>query len=308
MLVAGAIIDTSYFLYQIEELAARGYRVIAMTLRGNGDGDQPYASASYDVYADDLRQVLDCLGVDDVTLVGHSAGSGTVLHYVARHDACRVGRIVLAATPALDPATATPAPVVNALIAAFKTDYPTAVEAFFAATFLPPGPTPATLQYVVRAALKTRLYSAVQQVTAGAITEPAASTLANDMASVNVPTLILHGVLDVIAPFPIALQLNAGIPGSTLVPFPSLVPLTPPAGHNLMMGLSEQSFTDLVANFASAGTCAMCPPDPNAPPPMLRAPAPTFQPTTPASFDLASLPTVRQIVGWTPDGPVFEPE
>lgn len=299
VLVSAAIIDTTYYLYQIEALAAQGYRVIAVSLRGTGDGDQPYGALSYDIWADDLRQVLDCLGVDDVTLVGHSAGSGTVLHYAARHQACRVGRIVLASTPPLDPSTANPV-AVNAFIAAMRTDYPTALDALITIGFFPQVPTPATRQYLLDALLKTRLYSAIQNVTAETLTEPAASVLANDMAGVTVPTLILHGVSDLIAPFQIALQLNAGIPGSTLVPF--LL-----SGHNLMTSLERQMFTDQVADFAAAGTCAMCPPDPNAPPQALRAPAPVFPPTTPADFDLAALPAVRRIVGWTIDGPVFEP-
>ena len=299
VLVSGALIDTSYFLYQIEALAAQGYRVIAVTLRGNGDGDQPYNSTGYDVWADDLRQVLDCLGVDDVTLVGHSAGSGTVLHYVARHDACRVGRIVLTSTPSLDPSTSTPA-VSTAFIALLRTDYPTAMTGFGAAAFLPQVATPATAEYLLEAALKTRLYSAIQQVTAVTITAPAASVLLNDLPSVTVPTLILHGVGDLIAPFPIALQLNAGIPGSTLVPFPL-------SGHILMIGLEQQMFTDEIAAFASQGTCAMCPPDPNAPPPAARVPVQPLAPTTPATFEAADFPAVKQIIGWTVNGPVFEP-
>ena len=301
VLVTGSSIDTTYFLYQIEELAARGYRVIAMTLRGNGDGDQPRGPYSYDVWADDLRQVLDCLGVDDVTLVGHSAGSGTVLHYVARHQSCRVGRIVLASTEWLDtngvgyPASLAAA---NALLAVMRIDYPAAIEGLILATFAPQIPTPATFQYIVRSAQKTRLYAAIEQVTYEVITAPAGNVLLNDLPGVTVPTLILHGVADVIAPFEIALQLNAGIPGSMLVPFLS--------GHMLMLGPTEQLFTNQIADFAAAGTCAMCPPDPNAPPPTPRAPAPVFAPTTPADFD--AIPVVRRIVGWTLNGPVFEPE
>ena len=306
VLVTGSSIDTTYFLYQIEELAARGYRVIAMTLRGNGDGDQPRGPYSYDVWADDLRQVLDCLGVDDVTLVGHSAGSGTVLHYVARHQSCRVGRIVLASTEWLDtngagyPVTLAAA---NVLLAMMRIDYPAAIEGLIEATFAPQIPTPATFQYVVRSALKTRLYAAIEQVTYEAITAPAGNVLLNDLPSVTVPTLILHGVLDVIAPFEIALQLAAGIPGSELVPFPA-------SGHNLMLSFEPgfigpgQKFTEEVAAFASQGTCAMCPPDPNAPAPTLRAPTPT---PARAILDLASLPTARRIIGWTLDGPVYEP-
>ena len=303
VLVSGAFANTDYFLYQIDDLARRGYRVIAVTLRGNGDGDQPFGSISYDIWADDLRQVLDCLGVDDVTLVGHSAGAGTALHYVARHASCRVGRIVLAATAPLDPTFTIPEPALDAFIAALRTDYPLTLELLaLTVGFAPSIPSTQTLQWFTRILLETNLYSAVDQLEYVFRTATDANVLLNDLPAVTVPTLILHAVGDLLTPFGIALQLNAGIPGSTLVPFGPL----PPSGH--LLHISEaQLFNDQVAAFASQGTCAMCPPDPTAPPaPQRTQAAPTLAPTTPESFAAASFPVAKRLVGWTSDGPVFE--
>ena len=59
-------------------LAERGYRCIAHDRRGHGRSSQPWNGNDMDTYADDLAQLLDALGVQDVTLVGFSTGGGEV--------------------------------------------------------------------------------------------------------------------------------------------------------------------------------------------------------------------------------------
>lgn len=247
VMVAGTS-DSDYLLYQINDLAGRGFRVIAITLRGNGESDQPYDSYTYDIWADDLRQILDCLCVSDVTLMGHSAGAGAALHYVARHQGWRVGRLALASTTPLDPTFAFPAPVFDGFVAGLLSDYPATLEGFTTGLFFPQVPSAATFQFLLRSLLKTNLYSFVQQAFLEQKIAPQNNVLLNDLPSVAVPTLILHGVQDVITPFGIALQLQAGIAGSTLVPF--LI-----SGH-LPMFTEQQLFNDSLAAFAATGSCA----------------------------------------------------
>ena len=250
VLVAGALIDTDYFLYQVNNLAGRGYRVITVTLRGNGASDQPYDSYSYDIWADDLRQVLDCLAVDDVTLVGHSTGSGVAIHYAARHECCHIGRLVLTATAPLDTTFAVPAVALDGIIAAQLADYP-ATAAFLAGlVFFPQVPSSETLQFIIRSELETNLYSNIQQNLFVQRTAPTDNILLNDLPNVCVPTLILHGTQDLLTPFGIALQLNAGIAGSMLVPFVN-------SGHLLMI-TESQLYNDQLDLFASTGTCTHC--------------------------------------------------
>src|SRR5690349_10240497 len=59
------------------EPVARGladtHRVYALDLRGHGDSADPGAY-SFELMRDDVRGFLDALGLDAVTLVGHSMG------------------------------------------------------------------------------------------------------------------------------------------------------------------------------------------------------------------------------------------
>ena len=76
-------------------LADRGYRAVAIDLRGFGKSDAPYAPYSYDVWCADIRTVLRAMSLRNVTLVGHSMGGAVALRYAARFRS-RVSKLVVA--------------------------------------------------------------------------------------------------------------------------------------------------------------------------------------------------------------------
>src|SRR5215813_10994870 len=76
-------------------LGSRGYRCIAHDRRGHGRSSQPWDGNDMDHYADDLAELLDTLGIQGATLVGHSTGGGEVARYIGRHGTARVARAVL---------------------------------------------------------------------------------------------------------------------------------------------------------------------------------------------------------------------
>lgn len=65
---------------QLDETAARGYRVIAIDQVGFGKSDKP-ATFPYttEAFAENVIEVLDLLHIDRATLVGHSMGGQTAL-------------------------------------------------------------------------------------------------------------------------------------------------------------------------------------------------------------------------------------
>jgi 3-oxoadipate enol-lactonase len=66
------------------------HRVIAYDLRGSGQSSVTPGPYAVELLADDLDALLTVLGLDTVTLVGHSLGGGIVLHYAAtRPDRAR---------------------------------------------------------------------------------------------------------------------------------------------------------------------------------------------------------------------------
>jgi non-heme chloroperoxidase len=80
----------------------RGYRVIAHDRRGHGRSSQTWDGHDMDHYADDLAALTAHLNLKDAIHVGHSAGGGEVVHYLARHGESRVAKAaIISAVPPL---------------------------------------------------------------------------------------------------------------------------------------------------------------------------------------------------------------
>jgi pimeloyl-ACP methyl ester carboxylesterase len=76
---------------QLAECRRRGVRGIAYDQRGAGLSDKPVGPYSVEGWAQDLRRLLDGLGVERAALAGHSVGC-----MVAEHAAVRLGDRVTA--------------------------------------------------------------------------------------------------------------------------------------------------------------------------------------------------------------------
>ncbi|MEV0095820.1 alpha/beta hydrolase [Streptomyces sp. NPDC050738] len=81
---------------------AAAYRVHAFDLRGHGLSDWP-GDYGLEAVRDDVLDCLDALGLDRITLIGHSLG-GSVAQLIASHRPGLVARLVLEDPPPLLPA------------------------------------------------------------------------------------------------------------------------------------------------------------------------------------------------------------
>jgi pimeloyl-ACP methyl ester carboxylesterase len=79
----------------IPELA-RHHRVLAPDLLGHGGSDKPRADYSAAAFANGIRDLLDVLDIDRVTIVGHSLGGGISAQFAYQYPD-RVERLVLVA-------------------------------------------------------------------------------------------------------------------------------------------------------------------------------------------------------------------
>lgn len=75
--------------------SSRGFRVVAHDRRGHGRSSQTDRGHDMDHYADDLAVLTHHLDLKDAVHVGHSAGGGEVVRYIARHGESRVAKAVL---------------------------------------------------------------------------------------------------------------------------------------------------------------------------------------------------------------------
>jgi pimeloyl-ACP methyl ester carboxylesterase len=81
---------------------ARRYTVIAPDLLGHGLSAKPRADYSLGGYANGMRDLLTVLGIDKVTVVGHSFGGGVAMQFAYQFPE-RTERLMLVASGGLGP-------------------------------------------------------------------------------------------------------------------------------------------------------------------------------------------------------------
>jgi pimeloyl-ACP methyl ester carboxylesterase len=78
---------------QSAALLAAGYRVVTYDRRGFGRSSAPSIGYDYDTLAGDTAKLLDALDLNDVTLVGFSMGGGEVARYMGKYNSGRVAKV-----------------------------------------------------------------------------------------------------------------------------------------------------------------------------------------------------------------------
>jgi pimeloyl-ACP methyl ester carboxylesterase len=99
LLLHGLGCDSSTWLGVMPQLA-KHYTVIAPDLLGHGESDKPDADYSLGGYANGMRDLLTILGIDKVTVVGHSFGGGVAMQFAYQFPD-RTERVVLVSTGGL---------------------------------------------------------------------------------------------------------------------------------------------------------------------------------------------------------------
>ncbi len=99
LLLHGLACDSSTWLDVIPTLSEH-YTVIAPDLLGHGESDKPDADYSLGGYANGMRDLLTVLGIDKVTVVGHSFGGGVAMQFAYQFPD-RTERVVLVSTGGL---------------------------------------------------------------------------------------------------------------------------------------------------------------------------------------------------------------
>lgn len=79
----------------------QGYRVIAHDRRGHGRSSQTATGNNMETYAADVAELTDALDLKNAIHIGHSTGGGEVIRYAAKYGKQRVAKAVLisAVTP-----------------------------------------------------------------------------------------------------------------------------------------------------------------------------------------------------------------
>jgi non-heme chloroperoxidase len=86
--------DSWFSFSQVLPLLSPEYHAFALTERGHGDSDKPECCYTVDDFAADVDAFMDAVGIEEVTLVGHSGGT-LIAPRVALDYPQRVNRLVL---------------------------------------------------------------------------------------------------------------------------------------------------------------------------------------------------------------------
>jgi non-heme chloroperoxidase len=228
------------FEYQFNQLPKMGYRCIGIDCRGFGLSDRPWNGYDYNRLSDDIRCVVDALNLQNFTLGGHSTGGAICIRYMARHSGYGVSKLALfaAAAPSLIQRPyfpyGLPKQAVINIIQGTYSDRPSMLRGFGNMIFYNPV-TPPFSDWIFQLGLQAASWSTA----AIANTWLDEENLFNDLKTINVPTLILHGINDQVCLFPLAIAQKNSIRNSKLVQFDK-------CGHFLFYDQREKFNNELV--------------------------------------------------------------
>src|SRR6478735_10444548 len=97
LLLLHGIGDSSEAWVPLMPALAERYTVLAPDLLGHGHSDKPRADYSAAAYANGMRDLLDVLGFERATIVGHSLGGGVAAQLAYQYPH-RCERLVLVGT------------------------------------------------------------------------------------------------------------------------------------------------------------------------------------------------------------------
>jgi non-heme chloroperoxidase len=231
---------------QLFFFASSGYRAIAHDRRGHGRSSQTWHGNDMDTYADDLAALTEQLDLRNAIHVGHSTGGGEVTRYLGRHGTARVAKAVLvdAVPPQLlktpkNP-EGLPREIFDELRAALLKDrsqfWKDFSQKFYGANRPGSNVSQGVHDAFWRLSMQCGVAAAYLCITAFSETD-----FTDDLARIDVPTLVIHGDDDQIVPFAVAGARSAKmIRGATLKVYPG-------APHGLTTTHQKQFNNDVLA-------------------------------------------------------------
>jgi pimeloyl-ACP methyl ester carboxylesterase len=247
LFVSGWSMCSDSWGYQMMALQRQDLRCIAFDRRGHGRSSDPGRGYDLDTLADDIAAVIEALDLRDVVLVGHSMGCNEIVRYLTRHGSARVGRVALLGpmTPGVTLSASNPEGIDPALLEQFRAtqllhDFPRWIEENVE-PFVP-GAGPRMCDWLAQMALQCSLQAlhdchvAVQTSDMGA-----------ELEALDVPVLVIAGMLDVSAPFALTARRTAA-----LVPDCRLVVLED-AAHGMFLTHVERVNAELLEFVRAPG-------------------------------------------------------
>jgi non-heme chloroperoxidase len=205
ILIHGYPLDGASWEKQLPVLLNAGHRVITYDRRGFGKSSQPTTGYNYDTFAEDLHKLVTKLKLRSFALAGFSMGGGEVARYIGKFGSKSVSKAVIIGgiPPYLLKTSDNPEGVDGSVFEGIEKAVAADRYAFFTEFF--------KNFYNTDVFLGKRISGqALQASWNTAIRSSAIASLAcvptwhedfrKDVASIDIPTLVLHGSADRIVP------------------------------------------------------------------------------------------------------------
>ncbi len=223
VLIHGYPLSGASWEKQVPVLLDAGHRVITYDRRGFGKSSQPTTGYNYDTFAADLHTLVTELELEDFTLVGFSMGGGEVARYIGKYGSQDVSKAVIigGVPPFLLKTPDNPEGVDGSVFEGIENAVIADRYAFFTGFFKNFYNTDLLLgkrvsEEVVRASWT--LAAGASASASLACVPTWYEDFRDDVAQIDVPTLVLHGDADRIVPITASGQRTAKlIKGSRLV-------------------------------------------------------------------------------------------
>jgi non-heme chloroperoxidase len=95
VLIHGYPLSGASWEKQVPDLLNAGYRVITYDRRGFGKSSQPTTGYDYNTFAEDLHKLVTHLKLQDFSLAGFSMGGGEVARYLGKYGSKGVSKAVI---------------------------------------------------------------------------------------------------------------------------------------------------------------------------------------------------------------------
>jgi non-heme chloroperoxidase len=205
VLIHGYPLSGASWEKQVPVLLGAGYRVITYDRRGFGKSSQPTTGYNFDTFAEDLHKLITHLELRDFILVGFSMGGGEVARYFGKYGSKSVSKAVIISgvPPYLIKTPENPEGVDGSVFAGIEKAVAADRYAFFTEFF--------KNFYNTDLLLGKRVSEQAVQgswnLAAGASATASLACVATwhedfreDLACIDVPTLVIHGDADRILP------------------------------------------------------------------------------------------------------------
>jgi non-heme chloroperoxidase len=205
VLIHGYPLSGASWEKQVPALLDEGYRVITYDRRGFGKSSQPTEGYNYDTFAEDLHKLITHLKLQEFSLVGFSMGGGEIARYFGKYGSKGASKAVIigGVPPFLLKTDDNPEGVDASVFQGIKKAVAADRYAFFTEFFKNFYNT----DLLLGKRISEQVVQASWNIAAGASAKASLACVSTwhedfrqDLARVDVPTLVIHGDDDRIVP------------------------------------------------------------------------------------------------------------